>query len=465
MTIELHIDDALEPRWSVTKPGTEGKPISWRDRAALQLFRIGDRVDTHLAWGRGSALTALTANSEEVDSTLTAALREAREAVFTAPHEKLNEVAALAHQYALAVGVRDGTPFRPGLAAGAMAGAPQLVLYQGNVPLSNAGLGTRQLVALALQQAGIKGGSAVLIDEVEHGLEPHRLLYLMQSLRQAVSETDQGLALGQVFLTTHSADAVAELRVDELHIVRSVHGCTFIQRAPDTFNHVSKIDPQAVTRAGAAALLARRIIVAEGKTEIGYLRAMASSWNATTGIPIAHLGTTSTDGSGGDEAAKRAIGFVRLGYETALFVDSDKTLNPSVETVSAQGARVIQWTNKVSIEGRVARDLPAEDLKRLVELAISLMEDEEAVLSAIKAQLPNRNGPILNSDPQSWIAPETRMEEIRDAIGKAANKKKWFKTIDNGEHLGALVAELLPKMAGSDIAVKTDALRSFAYGE
>ena len=342
LTIELHIDDALEPRWGVTKPGTEGKPISWRDRAALQLFRIGDRVDTHLAWGRGSALTALTANSEEVDSTLTAALREAREAVFTAPHEKLNEVAALAYQYALAVGVRDGTPFRPGLAAGAMVGAPQLVLYQGNVPLSNAGLGTRQLVALALQQAGIKGGSAVLIDEVEHGLEPHRLLYLMQSLRQAVAETDQGLALGQVFLTTHSADAVAELRVDELHIVRSIHGCTFIQRAPDTFNDISKIDPQAVTRAGAAALLARRVIVAEGKTELGYLRAIASSWNATTGIPIAHLGTTSTEGSGGDEAAKRAIRFARPGYETALFVDSDQILNPSVETVSAQGARVIQ---------------------------------------------------------------------------------------------------------------------------
>ena len=92
------------------------------------------------------------------------------------------------------------------------------------------------------------------------------------------------------------------------------------------------------------------------------------------------------------------------------------------------------------------------------------MEDEEAVLSAIKAQLPG-NGPILSPDPQSWIAPERGMDEIRDAIGKAANKKKWFKTIDKGEHLGALVAELLPKMAGSDIAAKTDALRSFAYGE
>ena len=33
LTIELSVDDALEPRWTVTKPGFEGKPISWRSRA------------------------------------------------------------------------------------------------------------------------------------------------------------------------------------------------------------------------------------------------------------------------------------------------------------------------------------------------------------------------------------------------------------------------------------------------
>ena len=464
LTIELHIDDALEPRWTVTK-GPESKPVSWRDRAALQLFRIGDRIDTHLAWGRGSALLALTASSEEVDSTLTAALRRAREAAFAAPHEKLNTAAATAYRHAVELGIPEGTPFRPGLAPGAMMGAPQLVLHQGNVPLSNAGSGTRQLVALALQQAGISEGSVVLIDEVEHGLEPHRLLHLLQSLRQAVAKADKNIGLGQVFLTTHSADAVAELRVDEIHVVRSSAGGTAIQRAPDAFNDGNEIDPQAITRAGAPALLARRVIVAEGKTEVGYLRAMASLWHTTKGIPIAHLGTTSTDGGGGDNAATRAIGFARLGYETALFVDSDRTLNPPAETVSAQGVRVIQWADKVSIEERVARDLPEEDLKRLVQLAISLTEDEEGVLSAIKAQLPNRSDPIPSSDPQSWIAPEMAIDKIREAIGKAANKKKWFKTIDNGEYLGALVAELLPKMAKSDTAAKTDALRSFAYGE
>ena len=465
LTIELHIDDGLEPRWTVTKPGVEGKPIGWRDRDALQLFRISDRINMHLAWGRGSALAALTANSEEVDATLTAALRQAREAAFAAPHEKLNEAAARAHQHAVALGVRVGIPFRPGLAAGAMMGAPQLVLHQGNVPLSNAGSGTRQLVALALQQARTSGGSVVLLDEVEHGLEPHRLLYLLQSLRQAVAKTEEDPGLAQVFLTTHSADAVAELKIDELHIVRSEDGRTIIQRAPDAFTDVDKIDPQAVARAGAAALLARRVIVTEGKTEAGYLRAMASAWNATRGIPIAHLGTTFTDGGGGDQAAARAIGFARLGYKTALFVDSDRTLNPSVETVSAEGVHVIQWADSVSIEERVARDLPEEDLERLVQLAMSLIEDEQAVLSSIQGQLPNEASTIVGPDPRSWVTPPNTIDAIRGAIGKTANRKKWFKRIDEGELLGELVAELLPKMGGSDTAAKTAVLESFAYGE
>ena len=464
LTIELHVDGALEPRWTVTKPGIEGKFIGWRDRAAFQLFRIDDSIDTHLAWGRGSALAALTANSDEVDSTLTAAHRQARDAAFAAPHEQLQDAAATAYQHAVALGVPTGPPFRPGLEASAMMGAAKLALHQENVPLSNAGLGTRRLVALALQRAGISRGSVVLIDEVEHGLEPYRLLHLLQSLCEAVAKTDEDPGLGQVFLTTHSSDAVAELKADELHVVRSVGGLTTIQRVPDAFTDADGIDPQAVTRAGAAALLARRVIVTEGRTEVGYLRAMASGWNFAKGMPIAHLGTTSTDG-GGHQAAGRAIGFARLGYETALFVDSDRSLDPPVASVSEAGVRVIQWADGVSIEERVARDLPQQELKRLVQLAISLIEDQEAVLSAIQAQLPIETDRLVDPDPLSWVAPTTTIDAIRDAIGKAAKRKKWFKGIDQGERLGELVGELLPQMSGSDTATKTAELESFAYGE
>ena len=50
LTVRLIVDDALEPRWTVTKQANdEGRVIGWKDRAALQLFRIDDNINAHLA--------------------------------------------------------------------------------------------------------------------------------------------------------------------------------------------------------------------------------------------------------------------------------------------------------------------------------------------------------------------------------------------------------------------------------
>ena len=463
LTVRLIVDDALEPRWTVTKQANdEGRVIGSKDRAALQLFRIDDNINAHLAWGRGSALAALTDGHDEIDSTLTSAHRYARDASFTASHEKLDAAAEAAYEHAVAFGIPPGPRFRPGLDARAMSAAASLALHQEKVPMTYSGLGTKRLLALALQRAGISGSSVVLVDEVEHGLEPHRLLHLLQSLREAVAATEGTPGLGQVILTTHSADSVAELNMDEIHIVRSAAGLTTIQRVPDAFDDVEGIDPQALTRAGSAALLARRVIVAEGRTEIGYVRAMASLWNSTRGTPIAHRGTTTMDG-GGSQSVGRAVGFVRLGYETALFVDSDVPIE--VTTAFEAGVRVIQWADSVSTEERITRDLPEEDLERFVRLAIELVEDQDAVLSAIGAQLPVGIDSLKTPDVLSWVSSTAPIEAVREAIGKAAKKKKWFKGIEQGQRLGDLVGELLPQMGGSDTVTKTAELENFAYGE
>ena len=171
------------------------------------------------------------------------------------------------------------------------------------------------------------------------------------------------------------------------------------------------------------------------------------------------------DGGGGHQAADRAIGFARLGYETALFVDSDVSLEPSVTIALEAGVRVIQWDDTVSTEERITRDLPCGALERLVRLAIELVEDQEAVISAIAAQLPV--GPVRLETPDvlSWVSSAMPIGAIREAIGKAAKKKKWFKDIEKGQRLGDLVGEFLPNMEGSDTAAKTAELEAFAYGE
>ena len=168
---------------------------------------------------------------------------------------------------------------------------------------------------------------------------------------------------------------------------------------------------------------------------------------------------------GGQQAAGRAIGLARLGYHAALFVDSDVPLDPSVTIASEAGVRVIQWADLVSTEERIARDLPDKDLERFVRLAIELVEYQEAVLSAIGAQLPAGTARLETPDVLSWVSPATPIDVIREAIGKAAKKKKWFKGIEQGQRLGDLVGELLPQMGGSDTVAKTADLEAFAYGE
>ena len=464
LTIRLFVDDSLEPRWTVTKQANdEGRAIGWKDRAALHLFRIDDKIDTHLAWGRGSALAVLTADDNEIDSTLTAAQRRAREVSFTNSHEKLDAAAKSAYEHAVGFGIPPGPRFQPGLDVRAMGGAASLALHHERIPLKHSGLGTKRLIALAIQRSQISGGSVVLVDEIEYGLEPHRLLHLLQSLREAV--VDEGIPrLGQIILTTHSPSAVAEMKAGDLHVVRSVDGVTTIRRVTDAFDDADGIDPQAITRAGASALLAKRVIVAEGRTEVGYVRAMASHWNSVRGTPIAHLGTTVMDGSG-QQAASRSIGLARLGYQTALLVDSDIALNPPPAIVLEAGVRVIQWADSVSIEERIALDFPEKELKRLVQLAIELTEDQEAVLSSISAQLSSSVDPLTTPDVMECVSPETPIDKIREAIGKAAKKKRWFKSIEKGQRLGELVGELLPQMIESDTVAKTTELEAFSYGK
>ncbi|HID9189338.1 TPA: AAA family ATPase [Serratia marcescens] len=74
------------------------------------------------------------------------------------------------------------------------------------VPLRSLGTGSSRLLVAGMQRAAAQRASVALVDEVEYGLEPHRLTRLLNSL--GARETPPPL---QVFLTTHSPVAVREL--------------------------------------------------------------------------------------------------------------------------------------------------------------------------------------------------------------------------------------------------------------
>src|SRR5690606_28707346 len=108
--------------------------------------------------------------------------------------------------------------------------------------------------SIAAQQTAAIRGDIVLIDEVEHGLEPHRLLHVLHRVKKATTSSR-----GQVIVTTHSPVVVQALQAADICVVRSLGGETTTQQVPDDIDEV-----QGAVRACPAAILSRRVIVCEG---------------------------------------------------------------------------------------------------------------------------------------------------------------------------------------------------------
>ncbi len=414
-------------------------------------------VDHELSWGKYSALSQLTENDSDISAVLADANRCAREAVSSATLSELNKSAETVGEIAKIFGVLPHTKYAVGLDAKlSVTGQATLTLHDGQVPARMAGLGSRRLLTLAIQHQSVPEGGIMLIDEIETGLEPHRLRHLIRKLRP----TDD--AKYQVFLTTHSNVAVEELYAVELNIVHNNDGKIDIRP-------VSK-DLQATVRKTSEAFLATKIIACEGPTEVGFVRGMDQFWQLEEGgnnNPFACLGVvpiTSSKG-GGTDMPKTASLLQGLGYFVAFFGDSDVPLDPSEEELAKIGVKVLVWKDAKSIEERICLDLPFEGLDDFIVGAIECVAEKDvlanSVYDSIGSELEMNSGDF-QGDVQSLIDKGYSEDKIRSAIGKKAKEKGWYKRISYGEHLAQIVIKHLKNMTDTDIVKKLSALKEWA---
>lgn len=464
LTVRLKVEKDLEPAWHVVKDSNpEPKPISWRDRERLALTRLGGDVLRHLTWGRGSALARLTGEQTSAGQTLATITRHAQRIVSEATMDELHQAAQKAQQAVVEFGVRSNR-LRPGLDTQSMSlGVSALTLHDGEIPLRAMGLGTRRLAALAVQHAGLGGGAIVLIDEVEHGLEPHRIRQLLKKLCDDRTPSEDGekknQPLGQVIMTTHSPTPIIALPVTRLRFVRCEGGTTCVKHVQPA--HVGAI--QSVVRTRSHALLARKIIVCEGRTEEALCRALDAMWSRSHGCRgFAYQGVVAVEG-GGSGAPQAALELRRLGYDVAFFGDSDAPIDPDAVTLVGQGIAVFQWNGGVATEERAATDLPWDALQALVDAAVQIC-GQEPILNAVGSKLGTNLvalGPKLNA----WKTEKVTEAHIRKAIGQAAKTtlKGWFKDLNAGEALAQVVVSALPDIPKSDLAGRIGALESWVY--
>jgi putative ATP-dependent endonuclease of the OLD family len=470
LTIQLNIDKTLEPIWLIVNDRhPEGKRISAFDRAKFGVSRIGDYVDWQFSWGQGSALTRLMEEREDFRLLLADARRQAKASLDPEKFPLLKQSAKNAETIGKKLGVaaKSKTGFVPHLdVRNVSLGASILALHDGPIPLRQSGLGTSRLLTMGLQhEAGRKGG-IMLIDEVENGLEPHRVRRLLHVLRtgtylqgsdeeeNADKNTSAYETATQVFLTTHSPVSLCELEPINMRVVRSENGVTNIKRPDDVLRPLLRTNPDA--------FLARKVIVCEGKTEIGFCRAL-DKWWSETGHPFAYVGAALADGQGNTKGPSAAMSFANLGYRTAFFGDSDKPLNPDETALKGFGICTFIWADGMSIEERIAIDLPWDGFVDMVRLVLDDFDE-----SHVKAKLAPQFKCELNDlpvDPEKWKLLLSDEVAIRIAFAKAAKAEKagWFKRVDRAEKLGKLVVRHWHAFVEKPLGAGITQLKSWVY--
>jgi len=451
LSIRLTVDEHLEPLWHViTDRHSEGKEIHQKDRERLGMSRLGSNVEKHLSRGIGSTLKRITKKTNKPSSELLKVSRIARANIKLNEIEEFVSTSEIAKNAVAAFGVKPKDSFAAHLdPKGIITGVGSIVIADGNIPVRSMGLGSRRLFALAIQSHIVPDGAIYLVDEIESGLEPHRIRHLLRTFIGLIKKGGQ--VNGQVIMTSHSSIAIAELEAECLCVVRSNEGTTIVKSLSNEL--------QATVRSISDSFLARKVLVCEGRTEYGMTRSFDKYWVSQGKDSFAFAGLVSVDG-GGANASLRALHLAELGYDTALFIDSDRLneFKPSIKDLEKAGVKIFHWEGTVATEEEVFNCLPWDGIEDLLKLAIFIRKSEENVYDAICDVLGAKR-----KDVTPDLKKHFSEEVLRKTIGSVAKNHKWFKSIGNGQYFGDTVVTYLDKIPESSLFKVIEGIQKWAH--
>ncbi|RYG30210.1 MAG: ATP-dependent endonuclease, partial [Burkholderiales bacterium] len=316
LSIRLTVGGDLDPVWSLVSERAEAagqsRTLTWSDRARLAPTRIGALADHNLAWRRGSVLNRLSEERPEMSAALAEAARTARATFGDSAEAQLGETLRIVEATAAELGIKVGGSLKATLDAHSVSfnGGTIALHAADGVPLRSLGTGSTRLLLAGLQRKAADQATIILIDELEHGLEPHRILRLLTS----IGAKDDSPPV-QAFITTHSPVAVRELAGDQLHVVRKVDG----------LHHITAVgaddETQGTIRLYPEAFLAPSVVICEGASEVGLLRGIDLFRDAQDQVSLTAAGVAWVDAKGVSQIYGRANAFRNLGYRVAVLRD------------------------------------------------------------------------------------------------------------------------------------------------
>ena len=420
LSIQLTVGDDLDPNWTLVseRAAAQGsaRDLSWKDRLRIAPAWIGSFAARSLAWRPGSVLTKISDERVDVSHALADAARAARQKFGTADVPGFAEALATVRRTAEQLGISGATTATAMLDAQSVSPTEGAISLhdEDSVPLRNLGLGSTRLLVAGLQRHATVDSSVVLVDEVEQGLEPHRIARLLVALGAKDKEPTS-----QVFMTTHSPAVLCELAAHQIHIVRCAgsHELLWAGHQDDGF--------QGPLRRCAEAFLGTSVLICEGATEVGLVRGIDLYRDTNGWRTFMAAGGVLVDAGGVSKIYSVAESFIRLGYRTAVLRDDDKKPNSDdEERFQSSGGVVFRWRDNLALEDELFSSVPPEVAIALCKFALRV-HGKDLIHQHLQSA---KNGRV---DLDALLGNCTTASA--PLLAKAAKKGSWFKRISTME--------------------------------
>lgn len=448
LSLRLAVESDLEPVWTLISDRAASQDASrnlaWGDRTRLAPTRLGVSADYNLGWRRGSVLNRLTDEQADASAALVNAARQARDAFGENAGKQLQETLKIVGDTARELGVPVGSSVKAMLDTHSVSfsGGTISLHNDAGIPLRGLGTGSTRLLIAGLNRKAADNSAIVLVDEIENGLEPHRIIRLLGSLGAKQDKPPL-----QVFATTHSPVALRELSGNQLYVVRETAGVHSVKPV-GTSNEI-----QGTIRAYPEAFLAPSVIICEGASEVGFIRGI-DQFRTSKGKPsINAAGTALVDAGGVSKIYGRALPLQAGQYRVSAFRDDDQQPSADDEAEFEMfGGDVFKWADGHATEDALFVNLSDAAVGKLLAYAIdihgtNLINSHILTASDNKLQLNN----IQSDDLRNGFPNDTRR-----VLGSAARFKSsaWFKNVSAMEYIGKTIV-------GPDLPNAQEPFRNF----
>jgi AAA15 family ATPase/GTPase len=407
--IILRIDSSLEPIWIAVNEAGEEEVIKHGYRKMFNMVRLDDNSERNFRWGYNSILSKLLEkdNTQEIRTILADAGRKSRTSFDdTIIPPELKKCADIISEEAKLWGTGHSA-LKPYLD---VFSADSLCLNDDdNVPVYMLGKGSKKLMLIAIEKYLISSAESpedhiILMDEVENGLEPHRLIHVIFTLREMIDQSNS-----QVILSTHSPVVLVEIAGNGTYRVKNYNGDITVTRLDEINNAEIRKNP--------VGYFLKKIVICEGKTEMGVLRGCKKKWIEENVAPPEHYGAYFVLGEG-SSMSKCAEVFKKIGYDVCIYKDSDRAIEP-IEDVHE-----FTYDGNINIEQSVCKDAPLDLLKAIIAFCL------------------NSSNSRLHAVPQ--VEPST--EQQRNELAKFLHENEVFRRVDTGEKLCEIVMPFWSEM-------------------